>query len=379
LFAKGIGSIVEPDIETMVIDAESELIRLLLVDREARLLAKSFLDVRSAMGQASIAWSTVEKEWLVTTLCELPELPSGVGNVDAIRSALEACPGAPTPGLQGADEPASTSEISEKFSSGEWETLDCFFEPASFSFSPLTQSANQRSGGEILPAAASFRVQQLLSTLFQATTERRIKVLRAQAATMSADRGHHLLPMSPQSVDDGVADSFQALSSAEMVPAESDKEQAELGGSANSAVGSLAVELNEALQSRIPLQSPSHGAPLLSLQTEVANWHLRVGLDNNASAELDSFMNLAAHQLPSIDGNDHAPREEILNQVRDEWGEWCDDDFVWTPDMAGIHGVSLHDRAVLDSLDDDSGPSEDQLEKEVQAISKSWERWETTD
>jgi hypothetical protein len=274
-------------------------------------------------------------------------------------------------------------------------SLDRFFVPED-EYSVITNdgSASGQIRGELF-------VQELLATLLWATTSERARVIQKDFVSLFTalnettstdinsegedDLDSSSVPMFAVADGGGDLDDSNSNNATGSAPTLVEKEQLESNlqelatslRDTNDALRQLA-ESAKRISSRLMAQGTADGLEgrvSLVLQEELAN---------HVDAHLTNLVNLppmergtSPRDLMLGDDRGDEPYEDTLERMEEEWGEWWDEDFIWSPETAG-RGKSLgrshfDDKgdSVLDAFED----SGDTFDEDMARIDREWEGW----
>lgn len=265
--------------------------------------------------------------------------------------------------------------------------LTQYFEPED---DHLAVTSNDAIADEI---RSELFVQELLATLLWVTTSRRAGTIQQEFV----DRYNALNQTSSSaSVESGGDDSVSSLQEpTALTPtgglvAISSLKKAELEPD----LQRLATELRETTITLQQLQESSkrissrlmdqgatdglEGKVSLSLQEDLAtrvDAHLFEVANSPQTVAVMSERDLL---LLSGDDYDEEPYEDTLERMEEEWGEWWDEDFVWSPDRAGPS------KAASNGLFEDSNSpnpmdaleQEDTFAEDMALMDEEWKKWE---
>jgi len=450
---KGIASIVEQDIPSMIHAAEDGLLQALVRSSPARTTARNMLDARSAVGSGNdILWSCPDKEWLFqrlvgdskvlptdstqlgklrTILADLPDVPKGAF-ADAETIALlqnhtkntapqQAFPdretisllqnntnnshGAPLPanpnGSQNSsavDSALSTHDcianstlqsdpdqnndssktISNLASPG---TLDAFFEEE--------PNSDDVIGGNV---TGELVVQEILVNLLWASTAMKVDLLRKELTMLlrTTDAGS----LNETSLALSTNGSFNGESSSNDDSDEEDEPLLSVDTS-SLAVNRTSTRLNSVTEDpaaslqlkerekELVVQIRDTTNSLLALKLSAQRITRRLldqsnsnGLEGKMSASLqadlanrvdDHVRGICSTEEEGFVADSDEPYEVALERIAEEWGEWFDDEYVWSPSDGG--------QTSFPDLDGDNDQENETLEEGLDRIDREWAGW----
>jgi hypothetical protein len=292
----------------------------------------------------------------------------------------------------GVSNPTTSTQLAKENS------LDRFFVPED-EYSVITNdgSASGQIRGELF-------VQELLATLLWATTSERARVIQKDFVSLfntlnettstngdsegegdsSSSSGSSSVPMFAGADGGGGLDDSNN-NATRSAPTLVEKEQLESNlqelatslRDTNAALRQLA-ESAKRISSRLMAQGTADGLEgrvSLVLQEEIAN---------RVDAHLTNLVNLppmergtSPRDLMLGDDRGDEPYEDTLERMEEEWGEWWDEDFVWSPESAG-RGKSLgrsHFDGKGDSVLDAFEDLGDTFDEDMARIDREWEGW----
>jgi uncharacterized protein YjbI with pentapeptide repeats len=306
--------------------------------------------------------------------------PADFDDVDTDGAALRSADGVPNT--------ATSMQLAKENS------LDRFFVPED-EYSVITSdgSASGQLRGELF-------VQELLATLLWATTSERARVIQKEFVSLfTALNETTSTDGDSEGEDDSSSSSMPTFAVADgggglddsnnnatgSGPTLEEKEQLESNlkelatslRDTNAALRQLA-ESAKRISSRLMAQGTADGLEgrvSLILQEELAN---------HVDAHLHNLVNLppmergtSPRDLMLGDDRGDEPYEDTLERMEEEWGEWWDEDFVWSPERAG-RGKSLgrsHFDGKGDSVLDAFEDLGDTFDEDMARIDREWEGW----
>jgi hypothetical protein len=270
-------------------------------------------------------------------------------------------------------------------------SLDRFFVPED-EYSVITSDGSV--AGEI---RGELFVQELLATLLWATTSQRASVIQKDFVSL-------FTALNETASTDGDSEGGDDSDSSSMPTFADSNGGGDLDDPNNSAAGSgltlvekeqlqpelqeLAISLrdnNDALRQlaesakRITSRLMAHGSTdglegrvSLILQEELAS-HVDAHLLNLPEQKRGT----SARDLILGDDRGDEPYEDTLERMEEEWGEWWDEDFEWSPETAG-RGKALsrshydaQGGSVLDAFED-----VDTFDEDMAQMDREWKNWE---
>lgn len=255
-------------------------------------------------------------------------------------------------------------------------SLDRFFVPED-EYSVITNDGS--TSGQI---RGELFVQELLATLLWATTSQRARVIQEEFVSLFSALNE--TTSTEGDSEGGVDDSNTNATGSGPTPAGREQMESNLQELATSlrdtnvALRQLA-ESAKRISSRLMAQGTADGLEgrvSLVLQEELANHvdHHLTNLVNLPPMERGT----SPRDLMLGDDRGDEPYEDTLERMEEEWGEWWDEDFVWSPETAG-RGKSLgrshfDDKgdSVLDAFEDTG----DTFDEDMARIDREWEGWD---
>lgn len=363
----GLATIVEQDVESMLISAEDKLLNILLHDGSARTIVKNMLAARQAVNVGDeIQWSCDDKKWLFEQLLgDLNLSPELSSNREMMRSYFAQLPHVPPRAfskdidssfahealLLPKDADAhdslpidvgisvinpivdSSFALDIDLAGGESTatsppsgTLDIFF--ADETLSALSMSDNLLVGNRHDLAA-----QEAIATLLWASTALKAKQIRKEIKSYT-----------------DTVDSFDTRNVLNTNTDEEDGERNNLLSSSDEQGLKLEIQGNPHLdtyQLDLLLQLRETSFALQSLKESTSRTATRLldesssnrveggishALQTNLATQLDDHVrDMWQNPLISEPGINDEPYENELERMATEWGEWYDDDYKWSP------------------------------------------------
>jgi hypothetical protein len=397
----GLASLVEQDVSSMIVAAENTLLRILVNDGSARSIVKNMLSARLAVNYGGdIHWSCPEKQWLFdvligrfdttaeehteplqlrTLLAQLPDAPPGAFSNESFDivtqatllpkdiSALEhdsseqalqteaMVPGAITgaaamPSFDSKVLTVSTSPTPRASSASG--SLDIFFAKE---LAPIGSPNNDE--GAIVGTRNALAVQETLVTLLWASTAWKSKLLREQLALIAA---------TPTKAASNVT-TWSAVPSDRPPPATSHP----LDGSQ----GELWQELRETTLALQTLQASTH-----RIRSRLLDESAATGIEGSISraqqlelaAQLDDHVRAGWHHFPPPGPND-VPYETELERMATEWGEWYEEDYIWTPGANAA--MTFVPRMAEEVSGEVSASDHESVDDFMERIHREWRGW----
>jgi len=225
-------------------------------------------------------------------------------------------------------------------------------------------------------------VQELLATLLWATTSKRASAIQKEFIS-----AFNAMNETTNVEDGGDNESITTTDSNGEAPMEKARLESNLQRLAadlretNISLQQLA-ESAKRITSRLMDQGAMDGLEgrvSISLQEEIAA---------KVDAHLQSIVRGAPTQRDAVsdrdmllgDSRDDEPYEDTLEQMEEEWGEWWDEDFKWSPDRAGPSqsvGKGYYESNdggpdPMDILED----KEDTFDQDMEQMDRDWKAWE---
>jgi DNA primase len=397
---KGVACLVYRDTELMLKTAEDNMLTTLVDCPSARTVLKNMLDARSATGSSNLVeWTNTEKEWLFSTLVySSSSIPEGCTNRTELMRFLKRIPDCPPQAFIHTTVSANRNSNSKK----------------DFTKS-LPESSNEVIGGkEIygrfdtyskvgngtlslffngvrndLDSAASLNVTRV-NVL---TQERWAAVLWASTAHQARQIREELLSLS-NAMEGRTATGIKNVRFA-VSPEVTLSSDHPVEGDGNPCDSTRLRDLTIALQNKNRvLQTLSDSSKRLWTKlvdetlSDGIEGHVSASLQMDLSVRLDEYLN-AFIDVPSqkvettqkletiLSGlEDEEPYEDTLERIAKDWGEWADDDYLWTMDDA----ISKTNKKQVASPDLISAITEDEddenVEDALQRISRDWAEWD---
>jgi len=441
---RGLASVVEQDISSMILGAEDALLRALVQCSPARTTAKNMLDARSAVSSADdILWSCPAKEWLFKGLIgNSNELPAGSNHRPSeLRAFFANLTDAPEgafsdTGLISQNHTSSVGSSGEVFvpdllnglqnsstvegklptfddgnnSSLLKSNLDSAGSPQGPSVKITTTGgvldvffveeakSDDIVGGEFaLDSAGELLVQEILVNLLWVSTAMKAKLLREEILShakrapeeSSAENAKALapqkLPVEESSLINGNDEPTVSLDLT-VRPIETDANPSAAGDPMDPAAPSTSLEISHHQNALLTqyrdttraLHMLKRSAQRITRQlmdqrlSDGVEGHMSVALQADLASRLDDHLReIPGQQLPatmepdSFAADKDEPYEEFLERVSQEWGDFFDDDYFWSPSDAT--------EAAFPDLED---PGETEtLEEGLDRINREWAGW----
>lgn len=432
----GLASIVEQDVRCMIESAENTLLKILVNDCAARSVVKNMLTARQAVNfGGDIQWSTSEKRWLFELLVygvdDVDDACLVDTNRNEFRCFLARHPSAPLGAfspivedpiaiqatLLTSDEvsgeliASDTSDRSEalialaptddKISKQDLlvnvqssiGTLDMFFEDE-------TNTNDSYIHKDLVVGTKNeLAVQETLVSLLWASTSLKSKIIQAKLVSYSNSistnkmtqaekikdpltfNGQHVFPESTETSaaflnDEGdgksqfrnITSSVTAIRNVEEGSDKFDEHQSE-----------LLTQLRDTTRTLQALKESSNRIALRLLD-ESSSTGVEGGISQALQMDLasrldDHVRDVLQHDLCPEPGINDIPYEIELETMAEEWGDWYDDDYVWTPGESSKLSTMTH-------LDDHQVESaESDLERETldeffERVDQEWRGWD---
>lgn len=406
---KGIASIVEADIPSMIVAAENALLRALVKYKPARTTAKNMLDARNAVHVVDdIFWSNPAREWLFDRLIRNSnELPSGLYQPDELRSFFANLPDAPSGAFANSTSAAPlqnrTNDMNENFCLNEDEssmvngignsslqvnqglkdnlgiksacdlatfgTLDSFFaeDPAS----------DDVIGGLDWDSTGDQVVQELLVNLFWTSAAMKAGLLRKKLSLLAKRRESELSQTfnlrnsSNDNTSAGITgDSLASLDNHSIMangPANMDLNGHTIDPASASStteleaqITELFAELRDTTRSLWASKQSAERITRRLMDSRLADGvegHLSLALQADLANRLDDHVSdVCSREEHGFVADNDEPYEDALERMAEEWGEWFDDEYVWSsndstdvifPDLYG-EGEDDHESETLE-------------------------------
>jgi hypothetical protein len=382
---KGVGVLVEQDTSNMIFSSENTLLRTLIRCASSRTSVKTLLDARSALNSSAvIAWSSSEREWLFHILVDGSDrLPTVLQSPVELREFLVQLEGAPVGVFRrpnSNDSQNNTSDHSNDIDSD----LDQFF----------------ADGDEVFDVTrGDVQAQEALASLM------------LHSAVQHAQKIQHELISSENSLDNGLQqqqqqqqqllqDQKESSSSESMInlPEIDNVDQGQLSEGAKVATAPLdaqRIELVRKLRdTNVAVRSLAESSKRIHANRAGQSDSSKFGGRNYLAFTADLASRLDEH-LESIlnvtdpgssifadrerNDDEEESSEDSLKQMAEEWGEWYDDDYVWSsggdqqrpPDREGSETVGFG--RLLDKIADEE--EKESLEEALARMDEEWEGW----
>jgi hypothetical protein len=305
----GITSLLKPDMERQARSAEDGLLRTLIFHGRARTALRHMIDARDAVGfSLEPKWSSPAKSWLFNSLLgRAKELPTSIEEPRVLRDFLAKLPSSPFSLRSNGIEDSGTESAQFAHES----ELDHLFD-----------TVDETSALHVFdPRLFEFEVQQYYSTLLRAAATTKLNELKQAMEDVVQKMGGE---SSSKRDDQWDADE-------ESVGCDSSDEE----------FRRLAEDI---LSTSRTLQALTNAANLASSRQLHASMTTRQGsltseaLQEELAAKLDAHlsslqMNASASEVDRhqrIHGDDESAQETLV-KVQQDWGQWYDDDYQWSP------------------------------------------------
>jgi hypothetical protein len=353
IIKRGVASLIEGNTEHMLLATEDALLHLLIRYEPARRCIRSVVRARDSVGSSgSVAMTTPAKCWIFGTLL------ASCGDLDRCQDSASVLTY-----LQ--------SKLTNSSDDGSDITLQVYLDDLAHLFDApqpenvLGIASDQKSQ---LAAQELFSRLLWLSATYQAELLQRR--LLSQASNMVDGRYQGL---NGSIAEDG---SGNETGSTQMVN----------GANATILLDQI-QELYEATR-RSQLLAESSRKSMARLYREFGS-HNREGqmqpeLQAKLSEELDMFVLNFQDENGADDGDANGgrsmesdmPYEDALEKMQEEWGDWYNDDYVWTPeDAAKANAAQMSMDAVQARMEASEEDSEEELAKELARIQEEWAEW----
>ena len=98
---------------------------------------------------------------------------------------------------------------------------------------------------------------------------------------------------------------------------------------------------------------------------------MSASLQARLASEADEHLrDITASDVPFRGHDSDEPYEEALERIAAEWGDWFDDDYVWSPNDAVEVEPIVREPVVVDEAEEES------LEAFVARIDQEWQGWD---
>ena len=418
----GLASMVAQDVPKMIVDAENALLRILVNDSSSRTIVKNMLTARLAVNfGGDIHWSCPEHQWLFevligeldtglgvhsdrhhlrTLLAHRPDAPPGAFSndfTDVITQPVTLLPNDASVGSQckssenvldvepldydvgSADasvvvamDPdvrsaplATTSSTVATSSPG---SLDAFFADELTSLDTADDAA-------ILGTRNTLAVQETLISLLLASASFKSQLIREKLASYEVAPGKESA-LSVGEKTKNADTNGSSLNSTLSAIATDDSESSSLHR-LDVTQWDLLKQLQETTRSLQSLQESSSRIRSRLMDESASNGiegSISRALQVELASQLDDFVRTTWQQFPPPGVHD-VPYETELERMAAEWGEWYEDDYVWSP---GEHAAASERNPpswmVAQEAADDTADRES-LEEFNARIHRDWGDW----
>lgn len=411
----GIAPLLEQDVAHIVLETENQLLRALIGNKAARMTAKNVLDARNLLNfgdisDAEVKWSSHAKQWLFECLLGMnssitqDRLPS---DAEELRRALISLPDVPPRcfasqivaanvtiptfksdddkylGWNRSDERIVNDTVTDfsvdlkTVNTKAYGLLDHLFEDDSNADPSLSSISAKDVRCDLL-------VQELCATLLWASAALQAKLIHQELESLARTAPGAVIPGGTQSVsqDSAVASTRDQGANGNAVH----RENVSSNEKGHTHVKAL---INDLQKSNLKVQASADSLKrtttrLMDYSTSFGRLEGRISakLQSELGAKIDAFLEehdfssnkAAALQFGfSLDANDSEPYEDTLEKMQEEWGDWFDDDYVWSPnDSKSVASIPLpsHFKPLVDE-NEDHEPIEDALNR----IEREWGEW----
>ena len=425
LIENGLASIVEQDLRRMIESAENSLLKILVNDCGARSVVKNMLIARQAVNFGSdIQWSTSEKRWLFellvygvdpindTNQIELrsflahhPSVPPGAFSpmvedpiacqatlVSSDMSSYDLTPGetidrsAPFVAMAPIGDNSEKQESSAKLQSSIG-TLDIFFEDEA------TTNEGYVDEDGVIGTRNELAVQETLVSLLWASSSLKSKTIQTELVSYTNSinanqimhvknindpvtrKEHHMLAGSSRTDDDCQVQLRNMTS-----PAPSNNnQQLEASFKFDPYQSELLTKLRDNTRTLHALKESSDRIALRLLDESSSTGvegSISQALQLDLASKLDDHLvDFCRHDLFPEPGINDVPYEIELEKMEEEWGDWYNDDYVWTP------GESAKASTMIQLPDNLDVSTEADLDRETlddffERVDREWSGWD---
>jgi hypothetical protein len=395
---KGVGVLVEQDTSNMIVSSENTLLRTLIQWAPSRTSVKTLLDARSALNSsAAIAWSSSEREWLFHILVDGSDrLPTALQSPVELREFLGQLEEAPNGAFRRPNSNDSQNDTSDQTHDIESD-LDQFFDDG--------DEVSDDTRGDL-------QAQEALASLMLASAVQHAEKIQHELISSEniLDNGlqqqqqpHQLQQPQPQQQQQQqlLLDQGESASSESMIqfPEIDNVDQGQLSEGAKVATTPLdaqSIELVRKLRdTNVAVRSLADSSKRIHANMVGQRDSTRFGGRNYLAFTADLASRLDEHLQSILNvtdpgssifadseiNDDEESSEDALKQMAEEWGEWYDDDYVWScggdqqrpPDRESSETVGFG--RLLDQIADE-GETES-LEEALARMDTEWEGWDT--
>jgi hypothetical protein len=382
----GIASVVEQDFAQTSETVEDTLLRTLVADAHARQTARYFLDSRPSFTDHDIVWSHPNKKWLFDKLVYTDIIAPPDEKVKEARCRLLQIDDVPLNAFD-TDQSTSGDEIFEDVidgkNSGNLEHL--------FGADFATQVMDDCFDFRITEDKHDLLVQESLSKLLWVSASLRVESLRdklrASPLCLTDDSKNDETTVLPNETDDETEPSVS-------VSPESSIVELPIQGNATKHSLTLVASLRDALNTATALKESSN-----RITVTVMDQSFSTGVGRNSLSVrqrlvdevADHVQNDVTFLIPSMDCSDSEgdnpfqvmehdePFEEGLERIAEEWGDWLDDDYVWSSSDSESSRLKAMAAFHADNEDKEEAKIEDFEEESLEdfnaRIEKEYKAW----
>jgi len=408
----GVASMVKKDTKNMVLVSEDMLLKELVLSHEARTTVKNMLDARNKLSfPFNVTWSSDEKEWLFSSLViKIAEIPAKARPPEDLRVFLAEQPDAPlfafktiklaNSTMDGKNDPESSAEDNDveddlNVEAGELGSLDRFFAEDDDMFAV--------SDGSSIPenVRRTRFVQDLFQTFLAATTAQRAHRIREELLAAVSRKGT-MIGSSELETTTGTTETDHASSTSNVrdggkllgsssptagllseSPEASLPEKVVESSEQDERISQLTIEYNEAIQSVQALAESSKQITarlIAESNSDGGEGRMSASLQADLAATVDDHLiNVTEMQTSSdfqklnVEESEKEPYEDVLERMQEEWGEWANEDYVWSPAESGQRPLNDGD---WNNLIDDSNEEDESLDEAIERIDNEWGDWD---
>ena len=329
LMLKGVASLIKQDADSMHSAAEDEILRLAVRSPSARLTLKRAIEARLAVSDENpILWSAIEKEWLFSELVQnLGSIPSACNTTSELRDLLAKKTNAPKGAFfaRPYDEVLTTVPPEEG-------SLDRYFKDVG----PVVTLSQELE---------SFRAQELLSVLQMTGVSRDTEIILEKLDSI-IDGGNTDSTNTSLTSNSHLTDLLGRLQS-------NARKSALYRASSNRVTKKLVDQIG---------RDKSEGRMSVSFQKELCSM---------VEEYVANFQELEPAEYFPHDPNEEM-YEDTIERLREEWGDWMDDDFDWRNDRSRRNSNAAW---LQNHLSDEDLAEEETLEEGLARIHREWAGW----
>ena len=426
----GLSSIVEQDVISMIESAENTLLKILVKDCATRSVVKNMMTARQAVNfGGGIQWSTSEKRWLFDLLVYGVDAISDAWLTDVSRNDLRYFlahhPNAPPGAFSQIEEVPIAHKATLLPSSGELTVTDTLNRSDSYiEFAPIGENNEiqdvslkfETSTGTLdlffddetipnescidndiaLGSRNELAVQETLVSLLWASTAQKSKNIQQELVSSS----NHIIEkklVQTKDLNDNANEHHIIVGSIEQSQSSAStygEGDADLQGRNSSSTShendkqfkfdkyqlELLMQLRDTTQTLKTLKESSNRIALRLLDESSSTGiegSISQALQVDLASKLDDHVrDVRQYDLYPEPGINDIPYEIELERMAEEWGDWYNDDYVWTPgECAKVS--TMNQIAENQDVMPESDLERETLEEFFVRVDREWNGWDS--